>query len=251
MNIRDLYRHLNALISPALSCEWDNDGLQCCPQGDAEVTSALLSLDVTEGAVAYAKKNGANLIISHHPVFFKPLFSIGEDGKGALAAALVRENIAVMSFHTRFDALSGGVNDILAQKAGLSEVRTFQSEGNIGRIGTLKEETSALAFAKKIKKILGSPAISVALPDRSVKTVAVIGGDAKDFISDAKKAGADLLLCGNTSYNAMTEAEMTDIAIVEAGHFHTENPGLLFFAKELEKLGIEYRLYNSFEIAVI
>ena len=76
MTIRDFYEKLAERIPESLSEEWDNDGIMCCADDNREVKRVLVSLDVTEEIVDYAIAEGFDLIISHHPLIFKPLESV-------------------------------------------------------------------------------------------------------------------------------------------------------------------------------
>ena len=114
MKIRELYNALDARMPRSLSCSWDNDGLMCCPDGNKTVNRVLVALDVTGEVVEYAKANGYDVIISHHPFIFNGLKSVDDEGYiSKKLISLVKADIAVMSFHTRLDAVEGGVNDKL------------------------------------------------------------------------------------------------------------------------------------------
>ena len=80
MKVRELYSRLDARIPRSLSCDWDNDGLMCCPCGDKCVDKVLIALDVTSEVIEYAKNRGYDVILSHHPLIFNGLKSIDEDG---------------------------------------------------------------------------------------------------------------------------------------------------------------------------
>ena len=119
MKIKELYGYLDEKIPSELSCEWDNDGLLCCSAPEKEVKRALVCLDVTDAVVDKAESEGFDAIISHHPLIFKGLKSLaGETGADRRIMRLIKSDIALMSFHTRFDAVCGGVNDTLAQVLG-------------------------------------------------------------------------------------------------------------------------------------
>ena len=79
MTVKELYEKLNERIPEGLREEWDNDGLMCSADSSTEVRRVLVSLDVTEEIVDYAIENGFDLIVSHHPLIFKPLSRLVED----------------------------------------------------------------------------------------------------------------------------------------------------------------------------
>lgn len=224
MTVRELYEILNEKIPSSLSCPWDNDGLMCCPDGTREVRRVLITLDVTEAAVDYAVRGGYDLILSHHPLIFKGLRAVNEEQYLARKTIrLIREGISVMSFHTRLDAVEGGVNDTLAALFSLRDVTPFGEEA-IGRIGTLPSPISAREFAKRVKTLLHAPVVFLGDAGRPVSRVALLGGSGSDDLSAAKAAGADTYLSGNLGYHDMTDAPEAGMNLLEAGHYFTEQP---------------------------
>ena len=228
MTVKELYQLLDARIPASFSCAWDNDGVMCCGDWSASVKKILLTLDVSHAAVDYAIEEGCDLIISHHPMIFKPIGAVHEDNFTAhKVLKLIQNGISVFSFHTRLDIVEGGVNDRLAKVLGVTNTIPFgdAETPTIGRIGEV-EPTTVEAFAEKVKVLLGVPAISSVELGKEVRTVALVGGDGKDFIKPALKAGADLYLTGSLSYNSMVDAADMGLQIIEAGHFFTEHPVL-------------------------
>ena len=226
MNIRELYNYLDEIIPSDLSCAGDNDGLLCCPDPDREVRRVLVALDVTNEVVDEAVEGGFDLIVSHHPVIFRPLKSLDyDDGSSGKLIRLIRAGISVMSFHTRLDAVDGGVNDILADMLGLEDVRPFGVGGELlGRVGRLERPMTLDDFARRVKSALGAPGVLVAGCGRTVSTVALLGGSGKDDIIAAKETGADTYLSGRIGYHEMMAADEIDMNLIEAGHFYTEDP---------------------------
>ena len=114
--IDELYRFLNEKFPENLRCDWDNDGLMVAAEPDREVYRVLCSLDVTDECVDYAIENKFDVIVSHHPMIFKPLKGVNYlDPVARKTIKLLKNNISVMSFHTRLDAAAGGVNDLFAK----------------------------------------------------------------------------------------------------------------------------------------
>lgn len=77
MTVGALYAELEQRIPRALSCDWDNDGLMCCPDPTAQVKRVLVALDVTGDTVRTAAEGGYDLIVSHHPMIFRPPAGVG------------------------------------------------------------------------------------------------------------------------------------------------------------------------------
>ena len=253
MTIRELYEILNEKFPTALSCDWDNDGLTCCPDGAREVRRVLLTLDVTEAAVKKAVDGGFDLILSHHPLIFKGLRAVnGEDHVSKKTIDLLKNDVSAMSFHTRLDAVTGGVNDVLAELLGLCNTAPFGEEG-IGRIGSLSAEMSAEDFAALVKDRLGAPAVFLANAGRPVHRVAVLGGNGSDDVEAAKEAGADTYVSGELKYHQLTDAPEEGINLIAAGHFHTEAPVLAMLKALLSELdpAIETEIYDNYKIKTI
>lgn len=227
----ELYNYLDEIIPISLSMEWDNDGLMCSSGAENNVERVMLTLDVTESAVDYAVNNCFDTIISHHPLIFKPLKNI----KNNKLVTLIQNNITVMSFHTRLDAVDGGVNTQFADLLDLTDIETF-GEGDIGRVGSLQCELEFNDFINRVKNLLNCTQITAIKTQNTVKRVAVLGGDGKDFYDSALKTGADTYLTGNLSYNMMIDAAESTMNVIEAGHYQSEN----FICQYLENLVLKF-----------
>ena len=250
MTVYELYKKLDTAIPASLSCEWDNDGLLCCPAGAREAKRALVCLDVTEKTVRAAIDGGYDLIVSHHPAIFKGLKSLDEaDFIPSRMISLIKNDVAVMSFHTRLDAVCGGVNDSLCDLLGIKNATPF-GEG-IGRVGTLDESTDLLSFAARVKSALGAPSVNVADANKNVLKVAVLGGSGKDELFAAIAAGADTFVSGELGHHTLTDAWGFGINLIEAGHFYTENHVCHVLCDMLRELGVEADYFNSNNIQTI
>lgn len=229
MKVKELYAKFCERIPASLSEEWDNDGLMCCADGDTDVARVLVTLDVTEEIVDYAIESDFDLIISHHPLIFRPLRAINDEGHiGRKVIKLLESGISVFSFHTRADKVSGGVNDCLCDVLGAFSSEPF-GEGMLGRIFTLDEPSSLEDFAYRVKTQVGGDLLRYADGYNNVRRVAVVGGDGKGYVADAIAAGADTFISGRIGYNVMEEAAEMGINLIEAGHFFTEQPVTDFF----------------------
>lgn len=220
MNRRELYAFLEKKMPASLREAWDNDGVMCAENMDREVLRVLCTLDVTDEVVAYAEKEGFDLILSHHPLIFAPLSAVTEESAVARRVLrLLKKDIAVFSFHTRLDAVDGGINDALAEALGLSQIAPLSETSPIGRIGRLPSPLSFEALCAKVKEATGAPVLSCKAVNTPIGTVAVVGGEGKEFLSDAEAKGADAYLSGRVGYHAMLDAK---IGVIEMGHYFSE-----------------------------
>lgn len=233
MNVKELYQRFEEEIPLHLRESWDNDGIMCCPDGTSEVYRVLVALDVTEEIVDYAIERGFDLIVSHHPLVFKPIASIDEENHiSRKLIKLICSGISVFSFHTRADKLIGGVNDRLAEILDLCEIESF-GDDELGRIGKTREPMDLQDFAYRVKQLCGSDIIRYADAFNDVHTVALVGGDGKGYVKAAIEAGADTYISGRIGYNVMEEAAEMGINLIEAGHYFTEQHICEFFRELL------------------
>ena len=249
MTVAELYSKLSELYPENLRCEWDNDGVMCTDDYSKEINNVLVALDVTEATVDYAIKHGFDLIVSHHPlVFFSQKSLVPASYTQRKLIKLIKAGVTVFSFHTRLDAVDGGVNDVLCKLLNLKNVSKDNLEP-IGRVGELTENMELGQFAKNIKSVLNTPFV-LYNGNKSVKKVYVVGGDGKDLISRAISMGADTLFTGRASYNTIIDAADMGLNIVEAGHFFTENPICQKICEDISSINpaIKTQIYNSYEL---
>ncbi len=219
-NVEKLYGYLNDAISCELSCEWDNDGKMCVSDKNREVEKVLICLDVSEYAVDYAIENGFDCIVSHHPLVFNPFSRIDcNDNICRKLCRLIKNDIAVFSFHTRLDKVSGGVNDALADIIGLKNVEDFS---DVGRMGNIKE-TNLVEFAKSFKEKINADRVVCVDAGKRVSKIALVGGSGKGYLEEAVEFGCDTFVTGEMPYNCEHEAKECGINLICGGHYFTEN----------------------------
>ncbi|MGI6340369.1 MAG: Nif3-like dinuclear metal center hexameric protein [Bacteroidales bacterium] len=125
MKLKELCSFLDSAIPLSFQESYDNSGLQV-GNPEQEISSALLTTDITEEVVEEAMNNGCELIISHHPLIFKNLKSItGKTITETIILKSVQQNIAIYSSHTNLDAVQNGVSMKMAEKLGLRNVRVL------------------------------------------------------------------------------------------------------------------------------
>jgi dinuclear metal center YbgI/SA1388 family protein len=232
---------LEELAPPDLAEGWDNVGLMVGSPADP-ISGILVSLDATEEAVLAARQTGANLLLTHHPLLFKPLSAVNpSEPTGAVVVRAIQEKVAILAAHTNLDSAQGGVNDVLAGLLGLERTRPLvpspdHAGAGLGRLGEFEQSRTLGETAQMVKKALGVEAVRVVgSVDRPIRRVAVCGGSGGDLVSPAKAAGAELLLTGEIAHHRAREAEFLGLALIEAGHYATEIPVIPVLAGRIEK----------------
>lgn len=247
------------VIAPKHLAEtWDNPGLLV---GDPaqKVQKILVVLDVSERVVDLAVKLSAELIISHHPLIFKPIKKIRTDlPTGKLLKKILTQNLAVFAAHTNLDSALGGVNDVLANRLGLVKVRPLtqaaDGEPGLGRIGELESAIGIDDFITMVKDKLRVPYVRlVAGGDGKIKKVAICGGSGAEFIDRAALRGADAYLTGDIRYHDAQRAADLGIYTVDAGHFGTEYPIVheltVRLGQEMTTAGLSVEIYEDTDAA--
>ncbi|MBR5155897.1 MAG: Nif3-like dinuclear metal center hexameric protein [Clostridia bacterium] len=223
------------LIAPSeAKCSWDNVGLLVGDESQ-RISRVFVCLDITSENVKSAVDFGADLIISHHPLIFEPLKNITESTvTGSIVRTLVKHNISAFCMHTNFDVADGGMNDLLAAKLGLENVRKFTPDecmgecgevlDGIGRVGVLERPMPLSDFLLHIKSVLGSKALKYAGNlNETVQTVALCSGSGGTEMYAAYHSGADVYVTADLKHDHGRIAEEIGLNIIDAGHFETEN----------------------------
>lgn len=241
MTLIELYNYLEMVLPPLDIEGIDCDGIHTLPDPTREAKKVLIALDPYEKAVEAAIAGGYDLLLTHHPLFWgEPVPNTPPE---RWYNKLLKAGIASFSFHIRLDKAEGGVNDILADLLELDDLKPFDDPEipAIGRIGTLKSEMTELELSELVKSKLDAQSVTYTLlPDgRKIKKVAVLGGSASDAIASAAEAGADAIVGGEFKHHtygyAAVEGAGRGIALIEAGHYHTEAP----VCKKLRELVLE------------
>lgn len=357
MYLADIIKTLEIIAPPLLADEGDKIGLQA---GDpsAEVARVVVAVDPTESVVDYAIDSGAELLICHHPLIFTPLEALASGNPVQdKAIKLIKASTALYVMHTNYDSTKGGVNDVLAERLGVSvtgiltqrrrerklklvvftppeavnELRdamaeagagiignythcSFQTEGTgtfiplpearpyvgeigslqeekecrlemivpewklgrvldamlgkhpyeeaaydiyplenepflygYGRIGRLERQMKLLDFRKKVEDALGICQIRmIGSPDKPVQMVALCGGGGRRLIPDAHMAGADIYVTGDIGHHDFLDADALGLAVIDAGHYETERPGMESLTHRLSRQYAESSIVFEF-----
>ena len=233
-------------IAPAeFALEFDNPGLLVEPDHE-EIARVLVALDCTKAVAEEAAEWGADLVLTHHPLFFQPVRRMAySDPATAAACTLLRRGIGLFSAHTNLDAARGGVNDTLAELLDLRETLPFD-EG-VGRVGLLKERETLGEFALRAESLLGAQAALVGGKDARILRVAVMGGSGASAIRLAAAEGADVLVTGEVKHSDAIDAKTLGLNLIVAGHYETERVVLEPLIRRLQNecFDVQYQLSRA------
>ena len=235
--LKELLAVLDGIAAPSLAEPWDNVGLMVGDPGQ-DISGVLVALDASEEIMAEAESHGCNVVVTHHPLIFKPLQAVRTDQViGRLLARALATQMAVVSCHTNLDKVPGGVNDALAASLDLQNCRVLAAEQGrtdevgFGRLGDLRSAVTFSTFVDILLAVLDLPAVRVAgvVPDRLL-SIAVCGGSGSELAVTAMEAGAQVFITGEVKHSTARWAEDAGFCVIDAGHFSTEKlvvPGLV------------------------
>ncbi|MCQ2342785.1 MAG: Nif3-like dinuclear metal center hexameric protein [Paludibacteraceae bacterium] len=218
--------------------EWDNSGLQVGDR-NADISAALLTIDVTESVVDEAIEKHCDLIISHHPLLFHGLKAItGETPQARIVTKAIRHGIAIYSAHTNMDSYLHGVSGRMAEQLGIRQYRILVDGGQctmhddasahtdkhgLGVIGQLPQPLPFDQLLQLVKTTFGAPAIRYTQPThQQVQTIALCGGAGAEFIDNAIAQGADVYITADIKYHDFCNAA-GQIALIDLDHWVSEH----------------------------
>lgn len=240
--LADVVAALDARYPPAAAAEWDAVGPVLGDPG-ADVRTVLLAVDPVDVVVDEAVRLGAQLLVTHHPLFLRGTSSVyGGTAKGRLVQRLVTAGCGLYVAHTNADDAPGGVSDTLAATIGVVEPTPLVPSADrpgwgSGRIGDLAAPTTLGRFAAHVADMLPATAVGLRVAgdlDRPVRLVAVCGGAGDAFLDAAAEAGADAYVTADLRHHYTSEhLARGGPGLVDPGHWATEWPWLMRAADDL------------------
>ena len=224
MKIKQVLSALERFAPLPLQESWDNAGLQL-GLTEAEVSGALLCLDVNEAIIDEAIGKGCNLIVSHHPLLFRGLKQIsGADYVQRCVIKAIKHDIVIVSMHTNMDNAQDGVNWKIAERLGATVLNDSVAENEKPPLvlAELPNPMDARAFIELVKTQFGVQCAQCnALLERPIKKVAICGGAGDFLLPDAISQGADAFITGEMHYHQYFGQEQL-IQICVIGHYQSE-----------------------------
>ena len=245
MKCREIIEQLNRLAPESIACDWDNPGL-LAGRRDKEVKRILVAVDADDAVVEEAVLKGADLLLTHHPLIFRPLKKVNDDDFiSRRILKLIQADISYYAMHTNFDAAPGCMADLAADRLNLSEREILEPMGfmedgrpcGIGAVGFLPEEMTVREAAKYVKKVFKLPFVTVyGADDCLVKKAAVCPGAGGGTLANALEKGAQVYITGDIGHHTGIDAAAQNMAVIDAGHFGIEQLFMDFMVEYLPKV---------------
>ena len=251
--VNDILAFVETLAPRYMKMDWDNVGL-LCGRKERPVRKLLVALDPFRSVIEEAIEIGADLIVTHHPLIFAgEVKAVNEDTEtGRCLLMLMEHGISAINAHTNLDQAPGGINDVLARTLGLSNIEVVSPVGTdeagnpwgLLRAGEVSEQPLE-QFLATVKQSLHCDGLRFCDGGKPVRKVAVGGGSCGGAFADAAAHGCDTLVTADVKYNQFRSAYELGINLIDAGHFHTENPTMPILAEKIREAFPEVKVVFS------
>jgi len=249
--VADIIDVMETIAPSRLSEKWDNVGLQV-GKANWPVKRLRVALDPLTGIVNEACHDNIDLLITHHPLIFKPLTRIDFDTPvGRIISMAAKQRLAIFAAHTNLDSARDGLNDLLARRIGLknlsvfaqtsqpslqSDQRVVHNEG-LGRIGTTGTGIELAALATEIKTNLNLEHVKyVGNTHLMVNKIAVCTGSGSSLMSQFLESDADVFISGDLRYHDARDAEANQRGLIDISHFASEHLIVAVLQEKLENI---------------
>ena len=232
--------------------EWDNVGL-LVGDNNKKIKKIQLSIDATEKAVNHAIENGVDMIVTHHPLIFKPLKSIvTSELSGRKIIKLIENGINLYSMHTNLDSSKDGLNDYILEVLGVKKYKIVDTSENdeavgIGRMYSLEEKAKVFEYANFIKEKMQIKNVRMISNnmESEIKKIALINGSGMSYWRKVKSLGAELFITGDIGYHDALDAKESNLHLIDIGHFESENCFSELLKRKLGEIGLEIIIFND------
>lgn len=233
MKCSDIINVLEQLAPAAYACDWDNPGL-LAGRMEKEVYRIVVALDATDEAIDLAVREKADMLITHHPLIFRPLKKVNDmDFVSARIVRLIQNDISYYVMHTNFDSAPGCMADLAAERLNLLNVIPLEPTGvaadgllyGIGKIGELAAAMTLEDLTEFVKKVFSIPfALVYGMEElrEPIKKIAVCPGSGKHMMQHVKAGGAQVLIAGDMGHHEGIDAVAEGVAVIDGGHYGLE-----------------------------
>lgn len=226
VRLTEIIEFLNLTAPQHLAESYDNVGLLIGDKSK-EIGKVLVTLDADEFVAEDARSLQADLVLSHHPLIFKPLSRLSdEDASTRAVMSLVKNDIALFSMHTNFDSVKHGLGDLFLDKIVETKKRVpleGDGENGIGRFAEVKFELVFRELLEKIKREFHIRSLRyIGREEKQIRKIAAVNGGGAEYVYKAKQMGADCFVSGDIKYHHARFAYENDLALIELSHYSAE-----------------------------
>lgn len=279
MKCRKIIQQLEVLAPMDYACDWDNPGL-LAGRMDKEVNKVYIALDATDEVVEEAVRLDADLLLTHHPLIFRPVKKVNDqDFITRRLVRLIQADISYYAMHTNFDIAPGCMADLAAERLGLLERsplevtaqvngpdtrkqpmaacglcdnigfgESHQMDIGIGKTGRLPKPVSLSELVELVKQRFDLPYVTLYGADMVkslVERIAVSPGSGSSMIRHGIAAGVQVLVTGDIGHHEGLDAQAQGMAVIDAGHYGLEHIFISFMAQYLAEYFPELTVWQA------
>lgn len=250
--VRQIKEYFEGRVPSYMKQDFDNVGL-LVGINETRVTRAVVALDITDDVIDEAKRLGAQLIVSHHPLFFSLKKIDDGESSGRKIVSLLTSGISAICLHTNLDAAPGGVNDALMRAIGAEVTGLLEPEGKhpdgsdygINRVGMMPSPVDMKDFLPELSKALRTNGLRYWDAKRPVYKLACCGGNGGGDLPEVIAAGCDTYVTSDVKYDHFLMAKERGVNLIDADHFCTENVVMPVIKDMLEEGFSDIQVYIS------
>lgn len=229
MKCSDILQQIEQNFPVCKAYEWDNVGL-LVGKDDKEVYKIFVALDATDEIICEAKKWGADMLLTHHPLIFTPIKKVNNQNFITNRIInLIQADIAYYAMHTNYDIVK--MADLASSQLKMIDVEPLEVSAwdvheGLGKIGYLEEhkEVTLETYAQYVKDIFSLNGVKIyGDMDMPIRKVAILPGSGKSAIDSAIALGANVLITGDIGHHEGIDAHSRGLAIIDAGHYGIEH----------------------------
>lgn len=193
---------------------------------EKEIHHVFVALDATEETIDQAIENGADMILTHHPMIFSPLSSVTTDSfNGRRVIKMIENGLCYMSTHTNYDSCR--MADLAAERLGMTECRTLEEVADgigIGKVGKLPEKMTLRECALFVKERFSIPSVRFfGDADTEISVMGICPGSGRSVIGNCHLLGAEVLVTGDIDHHTGIDQKDDFLPIIDAGHYGIEH----------------------------
>ncbi|ASK27393.1 Nif3-like dinuclear metal center hexameric protein [Neisseria chenwenguii] len=220
-------------LQPHLYKDYAPNGLQV--EGKEEINKIVTSVTASKAAIDFAVKEGADMLLVHHGMFWKsePLTITG--WKKERIATLLQHQINMAGYHLPLDGHAQLGNNAQLAKLLDWELEYLCGEQDLISVGRLKTPLTLAQLGRKIAEVLQREPDVIGRENKEIKRIAWCSGGAQGFFQTAIDAGVDAYVTGEISESQYHLANETATAFIGAGHHATERYGIQALGEAVSK----------------
>lgn len=228
MRCGEIIEKLEQIAPVKYAEEWDNVGF-LAGRREKKIQTVFIALDATDEIIEEAIEVGADMILTHHPLIFKPVTRVNEDDFiGRRLVRLLQNDICYYVMHTNFDVVA--MAQAAADELGLTDTEVLSVtlvDGNrkegIGRYGKGEKVMSLSECAACVKEVFRLKYVNVYGDlETPIETIAICPGSGKSTMKDVVAVGAEVLITGDVDHHMGIDLVAQGVCVIDAGHYGLE-----------------------------